>query len=153
MVRSKSASSVSWIGPVTPEIPALLIMMSSAPKRSTHRSIAATMSSSLVTSQRMKATSSPSSAASRSPASTSMSAITQRAPSATYRRTIPSPMPRAPPVTTADETLHPTHQCPSLMVRRCIIVSVDSSLPTAPAATICRVFIFQPSTPLYQVST
>src|ERR1700722_586521 len=100
MVRSQSSRAVSTTEPTTPRTPALLNRQSSPPSSDTATSTRPATSSSTLTSARTKRTASPSSWASSRPRSACRSPITQRPPSATRRRTIPSPMPLAPPVTT-----------------------------------------------------
>src|SRR5207302_7962819 len=76
-------------------------MQSSRPKRATVSATAPATSASRLTSARTWAAPAPSSAARRRPPSASTSAMTTAAPSATNRRTVASPMPLAPPVTSA----------------------------------------------------
>src|SRR5437764_1498196 len=76
-------------------------MQSSRPKRATVSATAPATSGSRLTSARTWAAPAPSSAARRRPPSASTSAMTTDAPSATNRRTVASPMPLAPPVTSA----------------------------------------------------
>src|SRR5580658_9224822 len=99
MVRSQSSRLVSSNEPTTPRMPALLNRQSSPPSSDTATSTRAATSASTLTSARTKRTASPSSWASARPRSSWTSAIRQRPPSATRRRTIPSPIPLAPPVT------------------------------------------------------
>src|SRR5262245_34977701 len=98
--RSKSARLVSSSGFMA-STPALFTSTSRRPKLPSVRSTARAQSASSPTSSFTNAAASPSAFASPSPSLSSTSPIITRAPSATNRRTTCSPVPRAPPVTSA----------------------------------------------------
>ena len=114
IVRSYSSIGVDSIGPTAPPKPALLNMQSRRPNSWSARSTAPFTSASSATSVCWYTAAPPSVSASVSPFASCTSAITTRAPSATNRRTVPSPMPLAPPVMIATLSSSRPMRSPSL---------------------------------------
>src|SRR5918997_2403851 len=139
--RVHSARSRSTTGPIV-AVPALAKAMCRAPKRSTAVAASRATSSSAVTSQRTVATASPSSVATAASPVSSMSPTTTRAPSATNRLVVASPMPEAPPVTSAIRPAsRPSRRRPSAapsVVPSPVVLLISSPIPSVIPSVLGR---------------